>query len=162
MRIVSSSISSQLLMVQRKTPQAVSYYLAQSWCTMVSEEDTASLLTSLNHGAPWYQRKTPQASLPRSIMVHHGIRGRHRKPPYLAQSWCTMVSEEDTASLLTSLNHGAPWYQRKTPQASLPRSIMVHHGITKYRLCQTTTHSSLLVDRQEFLLVDSFNSNFYS
>ena len=60
-----------------------------------------------------------------------------------------------------------------------PCTIMVHHGFRstearcarkqKYRLLQTTSHSSLLVARQgdvsrklnqAFLLVDSFNSNF--
>ena len=60
-----------------------------------------------------------------------------------------------------------------------PCSIMMHHGFRskearrarkqKYRLCQTTSRSSLLVDsqgdvsrklNQSFLLVDSFNINF--
>ena len=60
-----------------------------------------------------------------------------------------------------------------------PCSIMMHHGLRseearrarkqKYRLRQTTSHSSLLVARQgdvsrklnqAFLLVDSFNFNF--
>ena len=61
-----------------------------------------------------------------------------------------------------------------------PRSIMVHHGFRSkdmkhtrkqdIPLCQTTSHSSLLVARQgdvsrklnqAFLSVDSFNYNFY-
>ena len=58
-----------------------------------------------------------------------------------------------------------------------PRSIMMYHDFrgeackkTKYRIRQTTSHSSLLVARQgdvfrklnqAFLLVDSLSSNFY-
>ena len=91
-------------------------------------------------------------------------------------------SEESTAGCVVSPQ--VVWYHHRpcgitASRVVSPCSIMMHHGLRskearharrqKYRLRQTTSHSSLLVARQgdvprkpnqAFLLVDSFNFNF--